>query len=91
VVNAYNRFKEKNFTILGVSLDAKKEAWEKAIAADNLNWTHISDLKRWESAVVPIYRIGGIPFNVLVDPDGKVIAENLRGYALEQKLEQILN
>ena len=91
VVNAYNRFREKNFTILGVSLDVKKEAWEKAIAADNLNWTHISDLKRWASAAVPLYRIGGIPFNVLVDPDGKVIAENLRGYALEQKLEQILN
>jgi peroxiredoxin len=91
VVNAYNRFREKNFTILGVSLDAKKEAWEKAIADDNLNWTHISDLKRWESAAVPLYRIGGIPFNVLVDPDGKVVAENLRGYALEQKLEQLLN
>jgi len=91
VVEAYNRFREKNFTILGVSLDANKEAWEQAIVADGLNWTHISDLKRWQSIVVPTYRIQGIPFNVLVDPQGKIVAENLRGAALEQKLEQILN
>jgi peroxiredoxin len=91
VVQAYNQFKNKNFTILGVSLDRQKEPWEKAIVDDNLNWTHISDLKYWQSEVVPIYQVEGIPFNVLVDPDGKVIAENLRGNALEQKLHQVLN
>ncbi|HEU5168692.1 MAG TPA: TlpA disulfide reductase family protein [Chitinophagaceae bacterium] len=91
VVQAYNHFKNKNFTILGVSLDRQKEPWEKAIVDDNLNWTHISDLKYWQSEVVPIYEIAGIPFNVLVDPDGKVVAENLRGKALEQKLHEVLN
>jgi peroxiredoxin len=91
VVEAYKQFRDKNFTILGVSLDRKKEAWEKAIADDNLNWTHVSDLKYWESEVVPVYRFQGIPFNVLVDPNGKIIAENLRGNALEQKLHEVLN
>ena len=91
VVQAYNQFKDKNFTILGVSLDRQKEPWEKAIVDDNLNWTHISDLKFWQSEVVPIYQVESIPFNVLVDPDGKVVAENLRGSALEQKLHQVLN
>jgi len=91
VVQAYNQFKNKNFTILGVSLDRQKEPWEKAIVDDNLNWTHISDLKYWQSEVVPIYQVESIPFNVLVDPDGKVVAENLRGSALEQKLQQVLN
>ena len=91
VVAAYNRFKDKNFTVLGVSLDKQKEAWEKAIVEDNLNWTHISDLKFWQSEVVPVYRIESIPFNVLVDPDGKIVAENLRGPALDQKLGEILN
>jgi LPXTG-motif cell wall-anchored protein len=90
VVEAYNRFRDKNFTVLGVSLDKQKEAWQKAIVDDNLNWTHISDLKYWSSAVVPLYGIQSIPFNVLVDPDGKIVAENLRGSALEQKLGEIL-
>lgn len=91
VVEAYNRFRNKNFTILGVSLDSKKDAWQQAITADKLNWSHVSDLKQWESQVVPMYGIQGIPFNVLVDPAGKVIAENLRGDLLQQKLEQVLN
>ena len=91
VVEAYNKFRGKNFTILGVSLDRQKEPWEKAIVDDKLNWTHISDLKYWQSEVVPMYQIGGIPFNVLVDPEGKVVAENLRGEALGQKLQQVLN
>ncbi|HEU4858604.1 MAG TPA: TlpA disulfide reductase family protein [Chitinophagaceae bacterium] len=93
VVEAYNQFRNKNFTILGVSLDrpGQKEAWIKAIVDDKLNWTHVSDLKYWQSEVVPVYQVGSIPFNVLVDPEGKVIAENLRGYALEQKLQEVLN
>lgn len=90
VVAAYNKFKDKNFTILGVSLDQDKDAWLQAIAKDKLSWKHISDLKYWESVVVPMYKIEGIPFNVLLDPNGKVIAMDLRGEALEQKLAEIL-
>jgi len=90
LVKAYNNFKNKNFTILGVSLDQKKEPWLKAIIDDKLNWTHISDLKFWSSEVVPLYQIESIPFNVLVDPDGKVIAQKLRGDGLQQKLETVL-
>lgn len=90
VVEAYNKFRNKNFTILGVSLDMKKESWKKAIVDDNLNWAHISDLQQWSSVVVPLYGIQGIPFNVLVDPNGIVIAENLRGSDLQQKLAEVL-
>jgi Peroxiredoxin len=90
VVKAYNQFKDKNFTVLGVSLDQKKEEWLKAIKDDNLTWNHISDLKYWSSVVVPLYNIEGIPYNVLVDPAGKVIAENLRGPELESKLQEVL-
>jgi peroxiredoxin len=90
VVKAYNTFKNKNFTILGVSLDKSKEPWLKAIQDDNLTWTHISDLKYWSSAVVPLYGIEGIPYNVLVDTQGKIIATNLRGEALQQKLAEVL-
>lgn len=90
VVAAFNQFKDKNFTILGVSLDRDKDEWMKAIQADQLNWTHVSDLKFWESVVVPMYAIEGIPFNVLVDPQGNVVAKNLRGEELQQKLAQLL-
>jgi peroxiredoxin len=90
VVAAFNTFKDKNFTILGVSLDKDKSAWLKAIQDDQLNWLHVSDLKFWESIVVPLYSIEGIPFNVLVDPKGIVVAKNLRGEELKQKLTQIL-
>jgi peroxiredoxin len=93
VVNAYNQYKTKNFTILGVSLDrpGQKSAWVKAIQDDSLDWTHVSDLKFWESSVIPLYQFEGIPFNVLVDPSGKVIAEALRGPFLEKKLSEVLN
>jgi peroxiredoxin len=90
VVAAFNQFKDKNFTILGVSLDRDKDEWIKAIQADQLSWLHVSDLKFWESVVVPMYAIEGIPFNVLVDPQGIVVAKNLRGEELQQKLAQIL-
>jgi thiol-disulfide isomerase/thioredoxin len=90
VVDAFNKFRNKNFTILGVSLDMKKESWKKAIVDDNLNWAHISDLQQWNSTVVPLYGIQGIPFNVLVDPNGIVIAEKLRGPELLQKLSEVL-
>lgn len=90
VVAVFNRFKDKNFTILGVSLDKDKASWVDAIKADNLTWPHISDLKYWSSEVVPLYNIEGIPFNVLIDPEGKIIANNLRGNGLSRKLEEVL-
>ncbi|HEX2533595.1 MAG TPA: TlpA disulfide reductase family protein, partial [Chitinophagaceae bacterium] len=92
VVRAFNQYKNKNFTILGVSLDrpGQKDAWMKAIQDDGLAWTHVSDLKFWESAVVPLYNIEGIPYNVLVDPAGTVVAENLREEALHAKLQEVL-
>lgn len=90
VVAAYNKFKNKNFTILGVSLDKAKEPWLKAISDDQLNWAHISDLKFWDSEAVRLYGFEGIPYNVLLDPEGRIIADNLRGSALEQKLAEVL-
>ena len=90
VVAAYNRFKNKNFTILGVSLDQKKEDWLKAVEKDGLTWTHVSDLAFWKSKAVDIFKFEGIPFNVLVDPQGKIIGEGLRGDALEEKLGEVL-
>ncbi|MCH5599730.1 peroxiredoxin family protein [Niabella ginsengisoli] len=79
VVEAYNKFKNKNFTVVGVSLDQAKEPWLKAIKDDQLNWPQLSDLQFWESPVVSLYGFEGIPFNVLIDPQGKIIAEGLRG------------
>lgn len=90
VVAAFNRFKDKNFTVLGVSLDDNKSKWLQAIQDDKLTWTHVSDLKQWESIVVPMYQIQGIPFNVLVDPTGKIIASELRGEDLEKTLSSVL-
>lgn len=90
VVAAYNKFKDKNFTILGVSLDKEKADWEEAIAKDKLTWTHVSDLLQWQSSMVPLYHIEGIPFNVLVDPLGKIVATDLKGEELEKKLSELL-
>jgi len=91
-VAAYNKFKGKNFTILGVSLDKEKDSWVEAIKKDGLNWNQMSDLKEWNSAAVETYHFGetGIPFNILVDPTGKIIATSLRGPDLEQKLAEVL-
>jgi peroxiredoxin len=90
VLVAYQKFKNKNFTILGVSLDDDKANWEKAIKDDQLSWTQISDLKKWQSTIVGIYQFDGIPFNVLIDPQGKIIASGLRGAELEKKLAEVL-
>jgi peroxiredoxin len=90
VVAAYEQFKNKNFTILGVSLDDDKADWLEAVQQDKLNWLQISDLKKWESTVVNTYQIQGIPFNVLLDPTGKIIATDLRGSALQNTLKQLL-
>lgn len=90
VVAAYNKFKDKNFAILGVSLDKSKDAWLQAIQKDQLTWPHMSDLMEWKSAAVDAYHFDGIPFNVLIDPQGNIIASSLRGDALEQKLAEVL-
>jgi alkyl hydroperoxide reductase subunit AhpC len=91
-VENYNRFKDKNFTVLGVSLDrqGQKDRWVQAIAEDKLTWTQVSDLQFWNNAVAKQYKIQSIPQNLLVDPNGIIIAKNLRGEALGQKLCEIL-
>jgi peroxiredoxin len=89
VVLAYERFKNKNFTVLGISLDDNKADWLEAVNNDKLNWLQLSDLKKWESSVVNTYQIEGIPFNVLVDPAGKIIATELRGQTLQETLANL--
>jgi peroxiredoxin len=91
VVKAYNQYKEKNFTVLGVSLDKSKDAWIKAIADDQLTWTHVSDLKFWSNEVALKYKVESIPQNFLLDPNGKIIAKNLRGEQLLETLKGLLN
>ncbi|GAB6007858.1 peroxiredoxin family protein [Dysgonomonas reticulitermitis] len=92
IVKAYHLFKDKNFEILSVSLDqsGKYDAWLKAIHDDGLVWTHVSDLKYWDSKVAQTYSIRSIPQNFLLDPQGKIIAINMRGTALIKKLEELL-
>ena len=90
VVAAYNAYKDKNFTVLGVSLDQNKDKWKQAIEADNLRWTHVSDLKYWQNSVARMYNINSIPANMLIDPDGKIVARNLRGEDLYKTLEKLL-
>ncbi|MEO7045145.1 MAG: TlpA disulfide reductase family protein [Ferruginibacter sp.] len=92
VVKAYNQYKDKNFTVLGVSLDqpGKKQAWLDAIHKDNLTWTQVSDLKFWDNAVAKSYGIQAIPQNFLIDPSGKIIAKNVRGEDLDKKLAEVI-
>ena len=90
VLSAYNKFKSKNFAILGVSLDKNRDAWIKAIKDDGLIWTHVSDLKYWNNDVARLYKIESIPQNFLVDPNGKIVARNLHGPTLEAKLCELL-
>ncbi len=90
VVAAYHKFKDKGFTILGVSYDQDKSKWLAAIEKDNLTWTHVSDLKGWGNETARLFNITGIPANLLLDKDGRIIAKNLRGPALEEKLAEVL-
>jgi peroxiredoxin len=90
VVRMYDRFKNKDFEIIGVSLDQAKDKWEKAIAEDKLPWVHVSDLQGWESSAAQLYNVTAIPHTVLLDKEGKIIARDLRGAQLEQKLESLL-
>ncbi len=95
VVVAFNKYKDKNFTVFGVSFDGgstgtTKEKWLEAIEKDKLTWTHVSELKGWENDARYSYGIQGIPANFLIDPTGKIIARNLRGEALQAKLQELL-
>ncbi len=90
VVANYNKFKDKNFTVLGVSLDKAKPSWVDAINMDGLTWNHVSDLQGWSNSVAQQFGIFSIPQNFLIGPDGKIVAKNLRGPALERKLSALL-
>ncbi|MBL7901645.1 MAG: AhpC/TSA family protein [Bacteroidia bacterium] len=91
VVKAYAKFKNKGFEILGVSLDQDKDRWVEAIAKDGMTWPQVSDLKYWESAPARLYNVQSIPYTVLLDKEGKILDKNLRGEALEKRLEELLN
>lgn len=91
VVKAYAKFKGKGFEIFGVSLDQDQARWEEAIKKDGITWPQVSDLKQWNSSVVRLYNIQGIPYTVLIDREGKILAKNLRGAELESKLMEVLN
>ncbi|HJT74957.1 MAG TPA: TlpA disulfide reductase family protein [Chitinophaga sp.] len=93
VVKVYNKYKDRNFTVLGVSLDqsGKKEAWLAAIQHDGLTWTQVSDLNYWNSRAAKLYNIRAIPQNFLIDPSGKIIATNLRGEALESEVARLIH
>ncbi len=89
VVRMYQEYKDKGFDILSVSLDTDKTRWLQAIEQDNMTWHHVSDLKGWASNLSKPYGVRGIPYTVLVDPEGKILATRLRGPALEDKLKEI--
>lgn len=89
VLEAYNKYHAKGFEVIGVSFDQKKNAWVKAIEQIQMPWLQISDLKGWNCAAAPIYKIDAIPDNILIDPQGKIIERGLRGKALHKRLQRI--
>ena len=89
VVAAYNKFHDKGFEVIGVSFDSKKDAWVKAIEQLKTPWLQLSDLKGWKCAAAPIYKIDGIPDNLLIDPQGKIVARGLRGKPMQKRLQRI--
>lgn len=91
VVLAYKTYHDKGFEVLGVSLDDKKNLWEKAIEKDGLSWTHVSDLKGWKNEAAVLYGVKLVPTNYLIGPDGKIVAKNLREEALQEKLKEIFS
>lgn len=90
LVNAFNKYSSKNFTVLGVSLDDNKTSWMNAIRKDKLTWTQVSDLQSWNNKVAQLYKVQSIPANYLLDPSGKIIAKDLRGNELQVKLKELL-
>ncbi len=91
VVDTYKKFRDKGFEIISISLDTKRDAWLNAIHMDGLTWKHVSDLKGWESGLVKEYGVTVVPTSFLIDKEGKVIANNLRGEALQKKMADIFN
>ena len=89
VVAAYEKFHDKGFDIVGLSLDNKKEPWLKAVEDLKMPWTQLSDLKGWQSIVTEVYKVWSIPDNLLIDPQGKIVARGLRGEGLHAKLAEI--
>jgi peroxiredoxin len=89
VVAAYEKYHKKGLEMVSISLDNQKEAWVKAITALNMPWTHLSDLKGWQSIVCDVYKVWAIPDNLLINPQGEIVARNLRGEALHAKLNEI--
>jgi len=90
VIKLYTDFHSKGLEIIGVSLDKSRPAWTNAIKTKNLNWIQVSDVKFWQSLVVPLYNVSAIPYTVLIDKDGKIIEKNLRGEDLYNKVKEIL-
>ncbi len=91
IVLAYNNFHDKGFDIFGISFDKNHGDWVQAITDDNLSWSHVSDLKFWSSEAGKLYGVQSIPHSILLDPDGIIIAKNLRGEELQNKLAELLN
>lgn len=91
VVRLYNQYKDKGFEILGVSLDQARDRWLQAIEQDQLTWPHVSDLKGWANEVAKLYEVSSIPKTILLDPQGKIVAKDLRGPSLERMLAQLLD
>jgi len=91
LVNLYTKYNAKGFDIFGVSLDRSREEWLGAIAADGLLWKQVSDISGWENSIAKMYGVQSIPANLLIDPNGIIIAKNLRGAELEAKLAELLD
>ena len=90
IVSAWEKYKNKNFAVLGVSLDRNREQWLAAIEKDKLSWTQVSDLKYWSSDAAVLYCIRWIPMSFLIDPEGKILAIGLEGDELHNKLQELL-
>lgn len=91
LVNLYNQYKDKGFDIFGISLDRRKQEWLDAVEEDGLKWTQVSDVSGWDNAIAKMYGVQSIPSNLLIGPDGKIIAKNLRGEDLANKLAELFN
>jgi alkyl hydroperoxide reductase subunit AhpC len=90
VVNLYNKYKDKGFTVYSVSLDDRRGSWIAAIKKDNLLWpNHVSELKKWNTSVLGTFGITGIPYTILIDKEGNIVQTHLRGQSLELKLKEI--
>ena len=90
LVKVWKAFHADGFDVVGISLDEKTQAWQKAVQKMNLSWTHLSDLKGWESKAVEVYRVWGIPANLLVNPKGKIVASNIDMDELADTLDKVL-